>query len=675
METRHRTVVSIEVDAADIKNAGEDISRAFDPKTIDAFEKSIERMTRSLTQLAAQTAKVQKLGGAGGHGGGGSGGGQQGGRVGSGAQQGGQGGGFWPTAVGSFSGTVVGNAFSRGVGALGQASQPSGLAQSLAGAVPVAGPALGPMVGALQTLYQSFAQVRGALSRSYGATGRTDSMAGLAAGYGVDPSEAPGMMAELAARSGLKGGALGAAFKPQLELEKILGVRGAGSVVGAQMTGGGRVENPAQLMLESVSAGITAGIQETRLDQHLQTVSSWVEHVRSQGIDFSVDSVNELTRGFSAMNFRGENALRMAQTIGEGAAQAVTGPGAGGIGATMAMEAARVVAREQGLSEDISSLIEIAQSRSSAFIRSITDLIVRGGGGDINAVRGLAQVFAPGIQQVDVQRLVSREFEDTGSPVKDVLGALEGRRAGFGAVSGTARHEAGLALRRAKGGGQVAGIVQDLQNKELDLSVRIAPETAKGVKAAMEAAEAIMRAKGGKGKARQAVAEGLNTVGDALGLEALGDAWQQGMDQGFGQSAKDILRAVLPEPSGPAPEVNPDVLMREGIRIVGQREAEGLTVTAGEPTALPGMGIKYGKPAAEIGRPSAAVGDIAMGRAAKPAASIGGISMGRSAKASATIGEIGTGASGALREVGAAANRAADALDQQGGVSESAVGH
>jgi len=87
------------------------------------------------------------------------------------------------------------------------------------------------------------------------------------------------------------------------------------------------------------------------------------------------------------------------------------------------------------------------------------------------------------------------------------------------------------------------------------------------------------------------------------------------------------------------------------------------------------MGIKYGKPAAEIGRPSAAVGDIAMRRAAKPAASIGGISMGRSAKASATIGEIGTGASGALREVGAAANRAADALDQQGGVSESAVGH
>lgn len=665
METRHRTVVSIEVDAADIKNAGEDISRAFDPKTIDAFEKSIERMTRSLTQLAAQTAKVQKLGGGGGRGGGG------GGREGGGGQQGG--GGFWPTAVGSFSGTMAGNMVGRGMGAIGQAAQPSGFIQGIAGAVPGFGPALGPMVGALQTLYQSFAQVQGSLARSYGATGRTNSMAGRAAGFGVDPSESPGMMAELAARTGLKDEALGNAFESQLKLEKILGVRGAGSVVGAQMSGGGRVTDPGALMERSVSAGLSVGIQENRLDQYLQTVSSWVEHVRSEGIDFSVDSTNALIRGFGAMGFRGENAARTATTLADALKQAVTGAGAGGMGAGIAMGAALAVAKEYGGREDTSDLLAMVQNRDPRMIAKAREMINAAAGGDRNAARGIYGVL--GITgQADVDKLMS-DAEVSPDAGGEAGTALQRRTAGFRAVSGTSRHEAGLAMRRAAGGRQVSAVVQKMQDAELDLSLRLAPGIAEYVRKGMEWVESKLPGKGNGGLLPE-IPDILNLLGGAEaqpggpgGLK-YGDAWKHGMDQGFGQSASEMLDAAL-QLKVPGMMVlgvlrgayrignkyGPGFIdshkkggTLEGIRNPTQG-LETLGIKAGEGVQLPESKIQYAKPAAEIGRPSADIGSIG----------------------TTAIGEISPGAT--LIKAGQLLIEGGYKLDQQNKVPETAVGH
>lgn len=596
METRHRTVVQIEVDAKDVKDAGTEISRAFDPKMIEGFESAIDRMTRSLTLLTKQISRVafenKKL----------PGGGAQGGarertgpapRFAQPEQQ--QSSSFWPTAMGSFAGTSAAAWLSRASGSLGQASMPSGFGAALAGMAPGIGPVAQTAMGGLEQFHSRYSAIQSAIAHNFGATGRSDAMAGTGAAFGLTPEESSGELAQLASQSGLRGKELGSIYARQLELSRILGVRGAGAVVGAEGAGGGTSRDPNRLMQESVSTGIGVGIQKARLDRHLQTIAGWVEQVRTNGIDFSADTANDLVRGFATMNFRGENASRMAQNVGEGLSRIASGTG-GGIGTGLALQAAQEVLGDEASIADMRVALE---SRNKFVIRRFVELVQQITGGNREAMFGILQASGLGLTQTDVDKLAKGDA----SMLTDLIGTDQAKsaigrdRGGFAAAAGQSIFEAHEGMQQYAVGRKNATRMNQLHGAELQLASEIAPWTMNAVEMGMgavrNAATAAKKAKDAVDKAIEEVLgpRGFNGVIDGA-YDPNGTVLRDGVGPLLDETATNVMNAW----SMGGMRYLLGGSKKDGPFRYNTRTPEGLTITEGESLRLGDMTTVYDKP-------------------------------------------------------------------------------
>lgn len=499
-ETKHKTTIEVAVDDRDVEQLQKQLTRTFDAKAIDAFQRGVERATRSFEKMADAAKRAGFTGG--------SVGGSPGFASGGAAAGGGGTSSLHAdlaelrkaiaeladsnkkaneretrrdrdeTARGGGIGHRV-TSVANAAGAMGSAAMTGGfvgqVANSVASLMPFVGPAIGQLLSAAAqqsvALYQEYAQQQMAQAGVFGRTGLTGGYVSAGAAYGLQPGQMPGLVASFAGTSGLQGDALQAALPQQLALSQLLGVERAGSIVGAAQSAGGAVNNPSELMLQAVSEGLAAGIRETRLDQYLQNVSGWVEGVRSQGIDMSPESALRMVAGMHSAGLQGEAAVTQARSLSDALASAGSGSG---IGHAMAMRAAGLgsgrsyfqarLAVERRDPEVMQNLIEQARGMGGDEESNAMYLqrIVREIGGTLTGENALGMIrngfdanLFPGTSQADA--------------------ALADRHTAAGGVFGAGQQMARIASQRHAVGEQVSSTAVDLLNRDIQMLSRVLP--------------------------------------------------------------------------------------------------------------------------------------------------------------------------------------------------------
>lgn len=375
-------------------------------------------------------------------------------------------------AVQSGFGTVA-NMGMRAAGGIANVAtgftQASGGLSNMLGAVPVIGSFLGGVVTAMEGYYQEHVGQETAKARAYGVTGMDSSgFAGAVTSgtkYGLMPGESVGAAASLARASGLRGGALGGALGTQMDLEHLLGVQGAGRVIGAGQSSGGRVQDPSKLMERAVSAGMRAGFRESQLDGYLQGIAGWVESVRAQGIDLTVDTADRIVEGIArSTKLQGEAASKFAQSL----ASAISGQSKkGGLGTALAYQ----TAAELSPGSSIMAQMRAIEKPDAKFISRFVKNARRASGGDELAFSNVVGSFMPGANAEQVGRLFrGGDLDGGGGGTGAVKGALARARGGQGVFAVPSR-EANWAVTRADTGRQVASTVQTMQDAERQISV------------------------------------------------------------------------------------------------------------------------------------------------------------------------------------------------------------
>jgi len=558
-ETRHKTVIEIGVDDRQVVGLSKALERAFDAKALNRYEDSLKR-------IVAQLEKVRKLGG--------SVGGVPAGAASVGAPGSGAGG---TNAHQQAQDARRERAEERrardlqreqertrqlirqqmtqtalGVGGLAAGAVGGSAVASALGAIPYIGGTLGAAAQTSVRLYNEYAQQQQAQAAVFGQTGvgrggMNHMVAKGVGGYGLAPGMIPGLAAQFAGSSGLTGSRLSGSFGTQLALSQLLGVNGAGGVVGAMETSGGRVDDPSALMEEAVGAGLISGIRETRLDQYLQGVASFAEEARSRGIPLAPSSVLQLFTAFtsSGASFQGEAGSRFASSFGQG----MGGAGRGrGFAQGLALRAAGF-----GSGTSYQQALERLESRDpqamQAFVQSIRGMASDGDTGAFlirSAMEGLG---------VDMSAVQSRELFENGMNVNDASfnqslaqDTVASRRSSAGGAFDAGRFSGNLALQRQSVGAGQANNAQRIQN--LDVRVmrtgmqHITPVMNRLIGSMERLATAFEQ--GGFGQlATQALAEGVAGVGEAVAAPgtavvrwAMGDEaaaeYERNTAEGFG---------------------------------------------------------------------------------------------------------------------------------------------
>lgn len=597
-DTRHKTTIEVGVeDRGEVAQLQQQIARTFDPKAIEAFQRGLDRATKSFEKMGAA---AQKAGFTGGSFGGSPGFGGGGPAPGNSSQLGlgeiselrraiadlaeqhkkqneredrrdrdkdaaARGGGFLAGAAGvaGAAGTMAAAAMSGGFVAT--------VAQQTASLIPVIGDAIGQVIGAgaqqAIALYQEHAQQQMAQAAVFGQTGIGAGGFGeaRAAGraFGLQPGEMPGVLSSFSGTSGLDGSRLTSALPTQLALSRLLGVEGAGGLVGAGGTSGGVVADPSELMLQAVSEGLAAGIRTTRLDQYLQNVSGWVEGVRSQGIDLAPESALRMVAGMSSAGIRGEAAVATAQSMSNALAGAGRGRGIGhglalravGFGVDPSLRYQDALERlEQRRPEDMQRFVEQARNMGgstqdrAAFLRHMVESV----GGSLNAVNS--------------RMLIQNGF--AGDLFGDTTGAtamIQGRAAEAGGIFAAGRTQAGLSEQRMAEGARVSGTAIGLLRRDVEMVARVLPSVARALDQFNERIGAVLAAgdSGGVGSAvvetaRQAadlavdvitgvLEAGARGAADALGVPLSPDGRTMQVTGADGQQHD----AILPGMTGP----------------------------------------------------------------------------------------------------------------------------
>lgn len=593
-ETRHRTVLEIGVDDRQVRGLGASIDRTFSTNTIDAFERALARAARTLDALATNQAKMtsamvraeqqqramsaraaqdsqraqqQGQGGAGGPPGGG-GGGQPG---------------FWnrtmSTAVGSAMG--MGAAGARGSGAVSMAM----------GAIPIVGPVLSGAVQGMQGFYQSHVQRMMGRAAAFPATGIMPAEFGVAermgARVGMMPGQSAAMMGQFAQQTGLTGeelmdiavggtstrarrrrerveaglpmiaaeqagaeeGPLAGRNIPILSLlgfQQSLGLRNAGSLVGAMGTGimpGQGQDDPVSILSEAVRSGIQAGFREGRLDQFFSQMATWVEQMRTQGIPIEPSALLGMVRGVSSfgVGFEGEAGQAAARQF-QGAIQNA-GRGSG-IGQFMMMRAAGLgqgrnymearAFAEQNPQEVMANFMEQYRAMTGGISGPVSAMFVE------EAMRGL------GMQMSATQALSFAQAAGEGAGGDFMAPASEAenqrtreyfqRRTRIGQqVYATPRAEAGYELQRANIGGQVASANRQIRQFEITLAQRFTPALGNFIADLTRAAERL---------ASGDMVGAATQLTSAVGTEAIGETIGGAVHEFFNPTPEDEQRTT-----------------------------------------------------------------------------------------------------------------------------------
>ena len=508
-DNRIKTTIELKVDDRDVRNLNKTVSRAFDEKSVKDFERAVERSSRAMAVLATASTRAAKANytamgvGIGRGGGGGSGGGPGG--VGGGGgdtreliasireltaamRANGPGGGgkekgesFFSRTGSTAIGTYLGNRTSQVGGLVGGSVGGSGMTAGIAGAIPLLGSAISGAINGIRSIYGEFVQQQAAESGSVGATGR--GLGGFqdpAQAWGLDASQAPGVMAEFSQQSQLTGRALTDRFATKaLEYKMLGGIGNASSIVGAANTSGGAVANPEKLMAQAISAGMRAGIKDSKLSDYMGQVAGWAEQTRAGGFNIAPESVLQMIEGYSKVGLRGESAIRNALS----ASAAIRGMGKGS--SSSDMMALTAVGYGQGTSYyDARKMLEKSPEKVMPQI-----LKMMGQGGSLEGrMRVFETMFAPiaGTMSVeDMEKLMGGDTSGFGAELgtAESSGLLTGR-AGLLGKFAVGAHEAGNRNARFAVGGSdsVRTAAQAVEDADILATKIIAPMMAPIVK-------------------------------------------------------------------------------------------------------------------------------------------------------------------------------------------------
>lgn len=599
-DTRHKTTIEIGVEDREVEQLQKQLSRTFDPKAIDTFQRGIERATKAFEKMGSAARKAGFTGGSMGGGGfGGGGGGGGGGNAGPGnvsqalhgdiadlrkairelvetqkktndnervrqrdeATQ--RGGGLrrGAEAVAGFAGNAGAAAINGGfVGTMAAAT---------ASIIPIIGPAIGSVLaaGAQQAvaLYQEHAQQQMAQAGAFGRTGIAGGYASAGMAYGIQPGAMPGILSSFSGTSGLEGSRLGGALPTQLRLSQLLGVERAGGIVSAGEAGGGTVDDPSELMMQAVSEGLAAGIRVTRLDQYLQNVSSWVEGVRSHGIDMRPESALRMVAGMSAAGLQGEAAAAAAQSMSAALGSAGRGQG---VHHSLALQAA-------GLDEhgDYNLAVNNLESQDPETMRRYIESY-RNMGGSVGARVAFFRRSEVGatLSNTAATQLIENGFDPNLMPNSGHANvALDDRRQRAGGVFRAGATMAGLAIQRQAVGARVGSTAIQLMQRDTQMVARILPAVVRALERFDEVIGAAIEGydtNGAGGAVGNVLDATVNRALEAAGLPTL-DTNRMASDTNM------VVDALL----------NPGAAIDEAV--AGVREMVGLPAAAPAPAPAP----------------------------------------------------------------------------------------
>lgn len=571
-EQRHKTVLEIAVDDRGVKDLEKSISRAFDPEQARQFSESLERSARAMEGLQEALGNIKLPGTSGGSGGGGGGGGPRDPQFGPTRQtqereekeskkrdarderdskrrqqreekaaankqrrdeQGEQRRERDDQREREHAREVVSRAIERTIGVAGAAAA-GGFTTALAGAVPYIGGGMSAVLGGVQSFYGEFAQAQTALARSSAISNVDRLDPEQFTRYGFGPMEAASLLSQNARASGRTGPGLQGVMPTQLRLQSLMGVQGGAGLVGAAEQRGGTAD-ASRLMMDAVSTGLAAGIRDTELDKYLANVSSWVDRVRTEGIDMSAESALAMARGLSGMGpaFRGMAGAKRAQDLADALAGS---PDREGLGTGLAFEAARRVAGPQASIEDLVQLLEQRDTRVMAMFVQMARQTM----GDTLGLRALLKSMGVEMPIAQLRGMQGGEiggFQGGAGP--EAENALRGRARTVEPGLGAARMQAEMGFRRYELGGreEITEAARNMMDRDLALAEKLLPQAASVIDKVFEFAENFLK---GPAAATQGA---LNQVGESIGVDKLGDNWREGIKDGVGGALREFFTA------------------------------------------------------------------------------------------------------------------------------------
>lgn len=499
-DNRIKTTIELKVDDRDVRNLNKTVSRAFDEKSVKDFERAVERSSRAMAILATASTRAAKanytamgvgIGRGGGSGGGGGGIGGGGGDTrelissireltavmranGPGGGGGGKEESFLKRTGATALGTYLGNRVSQVGGALGGSVGGSGMTASIANAIPLIGPAISGAINGIKSIYGEFVQQQTSQAQAIGTTGRDlGRFRGPAQSFGLDAGQAPGVLSEFSQQSQLTGRALTNQFATKaLEYKMLGGIGNASSIVGAANTSGGKAENPERLMAQAVSAGIRAGIKDSKLSDYMGQVAGWTEQTRANGFNIAPESVLQMIEGYSKVGLRGEAAIRSALS----AAEALRTAGKGSSPSDMMA----LMGAGYGGGKSYYEARGALEKSPEKVLPQIMKMMGQGGSteGRMHMMEMMMPQLFGSMSVENLEKMANGDFSGFG----DTLGTGESAgfmrgRGQFRGKFGTAAHEAGVRNVRAGQGGapEVVDASHKIDKADLEAMKLMAP--------------------------------------------------------------------------------------------------------------------------------------------------------------------------------------------------------
>jgi hypothetical protein len=505
-ETRHRTVLEIGVDDREVRGLGATMDRTFSTTSIDAFERSLERTSRTLGKLVEQQNKLlgalSRMTGAGG------------GFAGPGVSGGGAGGFGGPAGPpappaaarrrpGRFLQRTAATALGTSIGMAGAGLQGQGFAGMMAAGIPVVGPMLLGATQGIRNFYGAHVQQQMARAGAVGQAGvgaggfNQFQRAGIRLGYG--PSESPGVLGGIGAQTGMVGQDLMNVAPRLARAQRVMGFQNLGNVLGGAGAAGpgGGAGSPFSLMADAVFTGVSGGIREARLDRFFSQFGSWIEGLRTSGIQISASSLMQLVRGTSMLGrtFQGEAGAQAAQGFmgamrgaggrqGQGALMALRAGGlrGGGFGNRTFMQAREWMQQNpaQAMSNFMQMFRQVSRGatpdEASLFAEQIWSSL------GMQLEPGQARDFAQAAMDPGggPAQAFLQQFDDARAGDDRVQSMIERRTGQAAGVLATPRAEAGYEAQRAGVGGrpEIIRAMRNMRTLEVALAKEFLPAVA-----------------------------------------------------------------------------------------------------------------------------------------------------------------------------------------------------
>lgn len=381
-------------------------------------------------------------------------------------------------------GTYLGNKATGGAN-FGAAMAGGSTTQALAGAIPYVGSAIAGIMQSIQGFYAEFEAEQTARSRTLGTTGRSlGGFRGIGAKYGMAGAEASSALGDIAGQSALTGSRLtddfaGAALRAQM----YGGISNAASIVGAGAAAGGTVKDPTKLMMQAVSSGVRAGVEETRLGDYMGTVASWAQQSRDQGFLIEPTSILEMVNGFANANIKGMRAVEMAKSVAQGLRNAGKG---GSLSDIMALKAVGFTGDSSGLGYyDARDKLEKNPESAVAGIVAQVKRSTSDPNGQLRLLETVLSSMGMSKSVQDMRDLLGVKGVSEAT-VTEGEAYLSSREKAVGEGFGTAASAARYRNRRSALGGRVGAGARSSRELDLEVSESILPAAAKAEAAAVK---------------------------------------------------------------------------------------------------------------------------------------------------------------------------------------------